>query len=46
LPRAARFIDQVGGRLQWQSSPEQGTTFRVTIPLPAEPPRVERARTA
>jgi signal transduction histidine kinase len=46
LPRAARFIDQVGGRLQWQSSPELGTTFRVTLPLPAEPPRPERARTA
>jgi signal transduction histidine kinase len=46
LPRVARFIDQAGGRLQWQSTAEQGTTFRITLPLPSEPPRGERVRPA
>jgi len=46
LPRVARFIDQAGGRLRWQSSPGQGTTFRITLPLPAEPPRAERPKSA
>lgn len=32
LPRAARFLAQCGGTLQWRSHPGQGTTFHVSMP--------------
>jgi len=37
LPRAARFVAQLGGELRWDAAPGQGSTFRVRIPL-SEPP--------
>jgi signal transduction histidine kinase len=37
LSRAARIVAQAGGALHWHSTPGQGATFRVDLPL-AEPP--------
>ncbi len=34
LPRAARFLELVGGRVRWTSNPGQGTAFHVHLPLP------------
>ena len=33
LPRAARLVDQAGGRLRWSSSPGHGSVFQVHLPL-------------
>lgn len=33
LPRAARFLEVVGGRVGWRANPGGGMTFRVTVPL-------------
>jgi signal transduction histidine kinase len=33
LPRAARLVDQAGGRLRWSSNPGQGSVFQVHLPL-------------
>ena len=46
LPRAARIIDLVGGEIRWQSTPGQGATFQVTLPVqeipgPVVPGRAE-----
>ena len=38
LPRAARFLGQIGGEIRYQSSLGQGTTFLVRLPL-EEPPK-------
>ena len=38
LSRAARFVELAGGDLQWCSTPGQGATFSVRLPL-AEPPK-------
>ena len=45
LPRAARFLKQIGGELDWRSSPGHGSIFRVRLPLPGEPARPEAAPT-
>lgn len=43
LPRAARFLEFLGGRLSWRIEPTRGTIFEVAIPLlaPPEGPVVE-----
>src|SRR5262249_26361286 len=55
LPRAARIAERAGGEITWQSTPGQGTSFQVKIPLAPPPsatadatpaPRVERAKPA
>ncbi len=33
LPRAARIIEQAGGDLRWHSTPGQGATFQVILPV-------------
>lgn len=38
LPRAARIAERAGGEITWQSTPGQGTSFQVRIPLSAPPP--------
>ena len=35
LPRAARIVEQAGGRLRWTSHPGQGTVFHINLPMPA-----------
>jgi signal transduction histidine kinase len=37
LPRAARIVALAGGTLQWNSTPGQGTTFQVQLPLSRAP---------
>ncbi|MBV8553994.1 MAG: HDOD domain-containing protein [Planctomycetaceae bacterium] len=37
LPRAARFVSLAGGDLRWHSTPGQGTTFHLHLPLAAPP---------
>ena len=46
LPRVARIVDQAGGDLRWRSTPGQGATFLVTLPVgeipgPVTPGRAE-----
>ncbi|MHC5541809.1 hypothetical protein ACYOEI_26625, partial [Singulisphaera rosea] len=43
LPRAARFVSQSGGELRWHSTPGQGTSFHVHLPLnpPPKPPTTD-----
>lgn len=42
LPRAAKIVEQAGGRLRWSSSPGQETLFEVHLPLTSPPePEVE-----
>ncbi len=38
LPRAARIVERAGGELTWQSTPGQGTSFLVKLPLATVPP--------
>ncbi len=40
LPRAARIVEQAGGRIRWSSATGSETTFHVSLPLsePAEQP--------
>ena len=35
LAIAARIINQQGGRVAVESGPDRGTTFRITLPVPA-----------
>jgi signal transduction histidine kinase len=35
LPRAARIVEQAGGRLRWTSNPGHGSVFHVHLPLSA-----------
>ncbi len=37
LPRAARIIEQAGGDLRWHSTPGQGATFQVILPVEEVP---------
>jgi signal transduction histidine kinase len=37
LPRAARFLAQVGGDIRWHSTPGHGSIFHVHVPLTAPP---------
>jgi signal transduction histidine kinase len=37
LPRAARIVEQAGGRIRWSSNPGHGTVFKVHLPLVAAP---------
>jgi signal transduction histidine kinase len=39
LPRIARYLDSIGGRLDWSARPGGGTVFRVHLPLAKELPR-------
>jgi signal transduction histidine kinase len=39
LSRAARIVSQAGGEIRWHTTPGQGTTFHVHLPLTG-PPRV------
>lgn len=41
LPRAARFLAQLGGEIRWHPAPGQGSIFQVHIPLspPPGPPQ-------
>ncbi len=34
LPRAARFLELVGGHVRWTSNPGHGSAFHVHLPLP------------
>lgn len=47
LPRAARIVEQAGGRLRWSSSPGRETLFQVHLPMKAPPaPEVESRPTS
>ncbi len=37
LPRAAKIVEQAGGRLRWSSSPGRETLFQVHLPIKAPP---------
>jgi signal transduction histidine kinase len=42
LPRAAKIVEQAGGKLRWSSAPGQETRFQVHLPLTSPPgPDVE-----
>jgi signal transduction histidine kinase len=42
LPRAAKIVEQAGGRLRWSSAPGQETIFQVHLPFQSPPgPEVE-----
>lgn len=41
LPRAARSLALVGGRLNWSSSPGQGSVFQVHLPLTSPPEQLD-----
>ena len=40
LPRAAKILERANGELRWHSSPGQGTTFQIRLPLEPFPPPV------
>jgi signal transduction histidine kinase len=48
LPRARRFVSQLGGEIRWHSAPGRGATFHVHIPLtePPGPPALDPAAPA
>jgi signal transduction histidine kinase len=46
LPRAARSVFLAGGRLNWTSSPGQGTVFQVHLPLTNPPDHLAPSLTA
>ncbi len=37
LPRAARIVEQAGGRIRWSSGPGPETVFQVNLPVTAPP---------
>lgn len=39
LPRIARYLESIGGHLDWSTCPTGGTVFRVRLPLARELPR-------
>ena len=41
LPRAAKVAERVGGEITWQSTPGQGTSFQLKVPLVPPPPPPE-----
>jgi C4-dicarboxylate-specific signal transduction histidine kinase len=45
LPRAAKIVEQAGGKLRWSSTPGHETIFQVHLPLtrPPEPEGKTRA---
>ena len=46
LPRAAKIVEQAGGRLRWSSSPGRETSFQVHLPMKAPPaPEVDSRAT-
>lgn len=38
LPRATRIVERAGGELTWQSTPGQGTSFQLKMPMTIPPP--------
>ena len=46
LPRAAKIVEQAGGKLRWSSTPGHETLFQVHLPLTSPPgPDVEARAT-
>ena len=44
LPRAAKIVEQAGGKLRWSSSPGHETVFQVHLPLTPPPEAGESPR--
>ncbi len=46
LPRAARIVEQAGGRLHWSSNPGHGSVFQVHLPFSRHGPKEKPASPA